>query len=212
MKLIGTIITLLATTIFSNFLHASEKTTIFIEVVGNEKFDVIYHRANSNSTGAVIAGLVGAGIQSGIESNKDAKKTEKIEPMIETDSWKVHFLNTINSSLESKNYKVEWVDGNKTKKISEGLVLKIYPSSYGIKISDTATMLMCAYADFNATLTNVNKKEKEGKKKNFHIIGKDLKTYESFSSDTALLNSEVRAALKMAAKRIANKIIYNNGI
>jgi hypothetical protein len=212
MKFIGTIITLLATVVFSNFLHASEKTTIYIEVVGNEKFDVIYHRATSNATGMAMAGLLGAGIQSGVESSKDATKTKEIEPMIEAESWKLHFLNTINTSLESKNYEVEWIDSKKSKKISEGLVLKIYPTSFGIKISDTATLLMCAYADFNATLTNADKKEKEGKKKNFHIIGKDQKTYENFTSDKALLNSEVQAALTMAAKRIANKIIYNKGV
>lgn len=212
MKFIGTIITLLATTVLSNFLHASEKTTIYIQVVGNEKFDVIYHRANSTATGAIIGGLIGAGIQSGVESGKDGKKTKEIEPMLEADSWKAHFLHTINTSLESKNYEVEWIDSNKNKKISEGLVLKIYPTSYGIRVSDTATMLMCAYVDFNATLTNANKKEKEGKKINFYIVGKEQKTYESLSSDKALLNSELQVALTMAAKRIANKIIYNKGV
>lgn len=210
MKFIARISALLTIILFSNSLCASEKTIIYIDIIGNPKFEVIYHRAKTNAIGAVAAGLIGAGIQAGVESSKDEKKTKAIQPMIEGDYWKSHFLDTINNSLESKNYKAEWVDGSK--KISKGLVLKIYAGYYGIKIADTATMLMSSYVDFNATLTNLDKKEKEGKKKNFYITSKTQKTYENFSSDKVLLNTDLQDALTMAAKRIANKIIYSKGV
>ncbi len=210
MKFIPTITLLLAITLSGSFLHASEKTVIYIDVIGKAEFEVIYHRATSNATGVAIAGLIGAGIQAGIESSKDESKTDEIQPMIENNSWKEYFLDTLNNKLESRNFEAEWIDSEE--KLSEGLILKIYPDNYGFKIIDTSTMLMSAYVDFNATLTNLDKRETEGKKKNFYITSRDRRSYEDLSSNKMFLNTGLQAALTKAAKRVANKIIYNNEV
>lgn len=210
MKMVIKIIFPLIFILSCGYSNALEKTTIYIDVVGNSKFDVIYHRAKSNATGAVIAGLIGAGVQAGVESGKDEKKTKEIQPLIEANSWKEYFLDNLNNNLESRNFEAEWIDGKR--KLSEGIVLRIYPGSYGIKMVDTSTLLMSAYVDFNATLTNLRKGKKEGAKKNFYLTSKSLISYETFSADKVLLNSDLQSALTMAAKRVANNIIYSKEI
>ena len=210
MKFIPTLTMLLAITLSGSFVHASGKTIIYIETIGKAEFEIIYHRATSNATGVVIAGLIGAGIQAGVESSKDASKAGEIQPMIEKDSWKVYFLDTLNKKLESKNYEAKWIDSDE--KLSGGLMLKIYPDNYGFKIVDTTTMLMSAYVDFNVTLTNLDIRESEGKKKNFYITSRDRRSFADFSSNKVLLNTDLQAALTKAAKRVANKIIYNKEV
>ena len=210
MKFIPTLTTLLALILPSSFLHASDKTTIYIDIIGNAEFEVIYHRATSTATGAVIGGLIGAGIQAGVESSKDESKIKEIEPMIADNSWKEYFLATLNSKLESKNYEAKWINSNE--KISKGLILKIYPDNYGFKIVDSATKLMAAYIDINVTLTNLDNSKTEGKKKNFYVTNRDRRSYEDFSSNKVLLNSDLQAALTKAANRVANKIIYNKEV
>ena len=209
MKFIPALTMFLAITLSGSLVHASGKTIIYIETIGKAEFEIIYHRATSNATGVVIAGLIGAGIQAGIESSKDASKAGEIQPMIEKDYWKVYFLDTINKKLESKNYVAKWIDSDE--KLSGGLMLKIYPDNYGFKIVDTTTMLMSAYVDFNATLTNLDIRESEGKK-NFYITSRDRRSFADFSSNEVLLNADLQAALTKAAKRVANKIIYNKEV
>lgn len=191
-----------------SLLQASEKTTIYIDVVGNAEFDVFYHRSTSNATGAVIGGLVGAGIQAGVESSQDAKKSDAIEPMIDKSSWKTYFLDTFNSKLESKNYEAKWVD--KKTKSDNGLLLKIYPDTYGFKIVDTSTMLMSAFVEFDATLSGL--KIKKSKKKNFYVTSRNRRSYNDLLSNRDTTNSDLQSALNKAAKRLANKIIYNKEV
>ena len=174
------------------------------------KFDVIYHRANSNATGAVIAGLIGAGIQASVESNKDANKVKELRPLVDKGSWKTYFLDILNSKLVSKGYEALWNDGKSKPK--NGLILKLYPDNYGFKLVDTTMMLMSAYVEFGATLSYLGGRELEGEKQHFYITSKDKRSYESFVADKSIVNSDLQSALSKAAKRIANKIIYNKGV
>ncbi|CAA0081843.1 Uncharacterised protein [Halioglobus japonicus] len=210
MKIIH-VITALVTILFSaHFAQASEKTIIHIDVDGSAEFDVLYHRATSNATGAVIAGLIGAGIQSGIESNQDSAKVDVMEPMIDKASWRTYFLDTLNTRLESKNYEAEWI--GETIEPTEGLLLTIYPDNYGFKIVDTKTLLMSAFVQFEATLVNLQDETSRSEKKDFYVTSKDRRTYDALLSDKVLMNADLQSALRKAAKRIANKIIYNKEV
>ena len=81
--------------------YADLNETIYIEIVGQGKFEVIYHRALTNQTGAALGGIIGMSIQSGIEADRDASKRKELEPLIQKDTWKIRFLDTLNNKLES---------------------------------------------------------------------------------------------------------------
>ena len=119
------------------FCDADAKT-VYIDIVGEGKFEVIYHRALTNATGAVIAGIVGAGIQSGIEHGKE--KGKELSPLISKNTWKSQFLDTLNAKLESKGFEAIWIEN--TKDINEGTVVKVYPDQYGFRmINDLQAVL-----------------------------------------------------------------------
>lgn len=210
MKLFSKVAVFSSIILFANLLQASEEKTIYIDVIGDAEFDVIYHRASSNVAGVAIGGLIGAGIQASMESSKDANKVDQLGPLVEKGSWREYFLETLNSRLKSKGYEAEWEGGQS--KLTEDLVLKLYPDNYGFKLVDSTTMLMSAYVEFEATLSHFGDRKSERKKQHFYITSKDKRSYESFISDKSMVNSDLQSALTKAAKRIANKIIYNNEV
>ncbi len=81
---------------------AEAPRTIAIEIDGKAEFDVVYHRARTNATGAVIAGLVGAGIQAGIEADQDARKRDALYPYVAEQAWRDVFIKTMTDTLAAK--------------------------------------------------------------------------------------------------------------
>jgi hypothetical protein len=209
MLFIQNFITVIATTLlFSTSTYANETKTVYIEIVGEGKFDVIYHRAESNATGAVIAGLVGAGIQSGIEAGKDQKKTKELSPLIIKDTWKTRFLDTLNDKLESEGFEAVWVEDSKD--IDNGLVLKIYPDQYGFKLVNTSTRLVSAFIDFKATFSGGSSKNTKGhEKETYYFTNKNQYPFDDLLKEDSPVNTDLEAVLEKAAKRLANKIIYS---
>ena len=199
---------LTATLLLSAPFCDADTKTVYIDIVGESKFEVIYHRALTNATGAVIAGIVGAGIQSGIEHGRDTEKEKELSPLISKDTWKSQFLDTLNAKLESKGFEAVWVEN--TKDINEGIVLKVYPDQYGFRMVNTTTRLVSAYTTFQASFANgvANKNTRQEKEK-FYITNKNQHTYENLLTEDSPANSELEAVLNKAAKRLANKIIYS---
>ena len=138
--------------LFSASTYATNTKTIYIDIVGKGEFEVIYSRATLSATGAVIGGLIGAGIQSGVEASMDAKKTKELSPLIKKDTWKTQFLDTLNNKLEEEGFKAVWVEDKGD--IGDGLVLKIYPESYGFKVVDTSTYMVSAFIAFKAQFSS----------------------------------------------------------
>lgn len=188
--------------------YASETRTIYIETIGEGKFEVLYHRALSNATGAVIGGIIGAGIQSGIEAGKDQKKTKELSPLIIKDTWKTRFLNTLNDKLESEGFEAVWVEDSKD--VGDGLVLKIYPDQYGFKLVNTSRRLVSAFIDFKASLSSGSSKNAKGNNKEaYYLTNKNQYPYDDLLKEDSPINADLEAVLEKAAKRLANKIIYS---
>jgi len=213
MKIIAIILaaaSLLLTSVASN---ADDPEIIYIELKGNAKFDVVYHRALSNSTGAVIGGLIGAGIQAGVESSKDADKREQVQPLLNQGNWQDHFIDTLNERLERKNFKAVWIEGAPEE---PGLTLQLLPATYGIKIVDTNMMQVATFVEFDARIRNVKSKKeyKHGKanKQKFYIVNKSRRDFGEYANDKEALNGDLESALTKAAKRVANKIIYHKKV
>jgi hypothetical protein len=193
--------------LLSTSIYATDTKTIYIDVVGEGEFEVIYHRALSNATGAVVAGLIGAGIQSGVESSKDREKTIQLRPLINQGTWKVRFLDTLNDKLESEGFEAVWVE--ETRKITDGLVLKIYPENYGFKLVDTSTHAVSAFIDFKASLSSGSaKNSEEWEKEAFYLTNRNQYSFEQLLGENSPVNSDLETVLEKAAMRLANKIIY----
>lgn len=191
---------------------ASDKTPIYIEVIGEADFDVLYHRANSNSTGGLIGGLIGASIQLGIEADRDRGKVAILSPLLaDKETWQIHFLEKLNERLNAKGY--EAILAESSKDVEDGLLLKIYPDNYGFKMVDTSTALVSAFVEFEAILLQTSSKAKKNKKKQrVYVTAKKRRPWQDFLDDQDTVNSDLEAALEKAAKRIANKIIYSKEV
>jgi len=204
----GVITGFAAVLLLSASTYASETRTIHIEVVGQGEFEVLYHRALSNATGAVIGSFIGAGIQSGIEAGKDQEKTRELEPLIIKNTWKVRFLDTLNNKLESEGFKAVWVEN--TKDIDDGLVLKIYPDLYGFKLVDTHRRLVSAFIDFKVGLSDGGSKNvRDHDKEAYYLTNRNQYPYDDLLKEDSPANADLEAVLEKAAKRLANKIIYS---
>lgn len=207
MLLRNAIIVIATTLLLSISASASDSEFIYIEIVGQGEFEVLYHRVLSNAFGAAIGGVIGAGIQSGIEAGKDQEKTNQLRPLIDKEGWKLQFLDTLNDKLESEGFEAVWVEDKKD--IGDGVVLKIYPHSYGFKIVDTTTQLVSAFIDFEASFWRGNsKKAKEQEKEAYYITNRKQYPFNKLLEEGSTANSDLEEVLEKAANRLANKIIY----
>lgn len=207
-SLISISIVIAAIFLSSASTYANETKTIYIEIVGKGKFEVVYHRVKSHAIGSVIAGLVGAGIQSGIEASEDQKKTKELGSLIIKDTWKTRFLDTLNDKLESGGFEAVWVEDSK--QIDNGLVLKIYPDQYGFILVDSSTRLVSAFIEFKAGFSNGSiKNTKEHEKEAYYLTNKNQYPYDELLKEDSPVNADLEAVLEKAAKRLANKIIYS---
>lgn len=198
----------LAILLLSPSVYASESRIIYIETVGEGKFDVLYHRVLSNATGAVIAGLVGAGIQSSVEASKDKEKTEELSLLVRTDTWKTRFLDTLNDKLESEGFEAVWIEDKK--RVGDGLILRIYPDRYGFKMVNTSSRLVSAFIDFKASFSDGNSKSaREQEREPYYLTNRNQYPYEALLREDSPVNADLEAILEKAARRLANKIIYS---
>ena len=163
---------LLFTLLFLSSTLYAEPKTIKIDTNGKAMFEVFYHRVGTNNTGAAIGGLIGAGIQAGIESDKDAKKTQELQPHVNQEAWKELFINEVNETLKGKDYIVKWVD--KTDKKNKDPLITLYPENYGFKLVDTNTRLVSAFVSFKAQLTHKGEKHE---KQDYYIVHKSHRSY-----------------------------------
>lgn len=190
---------------------AEAPRTIAIEIDGKAEFDVVYHRARTNATGAVIAGPLGAGIQAGIEADRDAKKRAALYPYVAEQAWRDVFIRTMTDTLAAKGLEPVWVDaGSRSKPESADIYLTLYPETFGFRMVDSTTRQVSAYVEFDAIyssqpISGKNKPPRES----FYLTDKSLLSYEELMEDTAKINSHIESVLALAARRLTNKVIYN---
>jgi hypothetical protein len=75
---------------------------------------------------------------------------------------------------------------------------------------DTSTRMISAYTTFEASFSSRTAKIKEKQEKEkFYITNKNQHPYDVLLMEESPVNSELKAVLNKAAKRLANKIIYS---
>ena len=184
---------------------------IAIQIEGKAEFDVIYRRALSNATGAVLGGLIGAGIQAGIESNEDAEKRDAIQPHVTQQAWRDIFIQTMTDSLAEKGLETVWVDaGTEPKAGTADMYMVLYPSKFGFRIVDTTSLMMASFVEFEAAYSTkpISGKSKSAKEP-FYITDKSQVSYDQLIADPSGISPRIESVLKMAARRLTNKVFYN---
>jgi hypothetical protein len=194
-------------------VSADETRAIQIRVDGEPEFDVVYHRAKTNATGAVIGGIIGAGIQAGIEADRDSDKRKEIQPHIADDVWQNVFLKTLGEALQAKGFQPQWIiegaaDAKDKAKEKADVYVILFTDAYGFRVVDSSTMLVSAYVEFEATYAREPIKKVKSKEP-FYLTDKKQSSYEDLVKTTTVMNGEIEAVLALAARRLANKIIYN---
>jgi hypothetical protein len=190
---------------------ANESRTVQIRVDGAPRFDVVYHRARTNAVGAAFASVIGAGIQYAIESEKDANKREALGPHVSAGVWNDVFVKTLNEALQAKGYDPVWVEGKADPQAPKADVyLTLFPASYGFRMVDSNTALVSAYVDFTAVYSREPHKPRQRlTKEAFYMTNKKQSSYDDLANEPAALSGDVESVLTQAARRLANKMIYN---
>lgn len=195
---------------FASFAQEPSRK-IAIEIDGKAEFDVIYRRALSNATGAVLGGLIGAGIQAGIESNEDAEKRAAIYPYVAEQAWRDVFIKNMTDALAEKGLEPVWIEaGASPKPGTADMYLVLYPGQFGFRVVDTTSRMLAAFVEFEAAysirpISGTNKPAKEP----FYLTDKSQVSYDQLLADTAGINPRIESVLKMAARRLTNKVVYN---
>lgn len=195
----------------AHFASAVEPRRIAIEISGEARFDVIYHRAGSNAAGAAFGGLIGAGIQSGIESDQDAAKRDALWPHVATAAWKDIFVKTMTETLAAKGLEPVWIEaGTRAQPESADLYLALFPETFGFRIVDSTTSAVSAYVEFEAIYANQPiSSGKKSLRESFYLTDNTSTSYEDLLADTASIPARIESVLGRAARRLTNKVIYN---
>ena len=184
---------------------------IAIQIEGKAEFDVIYRRALSNATGAVLGGLIGAGIQAGIESNEDSEKRDAIQPHVAQQAWRDFFIQTMTDSLAEKGLETVWIDaGTEPEAGTADMYMVLYPAKFGFRIVDTTSLTIASFVEFEAAYSTkpISGKSKPVKEP-FYLTDKSQVSYDQLIADPSGISPRIESVLKMAARRLTNKVFYN---
>lgn len=182
-------------------LLACAQPQVNIGVTRDGSFEVFHSRAKSTATGAALAGLIGAAVQTGIESSSDSKKTTAVLAKIKDSSCRSRILTSLEDKLVAKDYLVELTEDM----LYPNLNLSI--DYCGFKIVNTQTNAMAAFARLTATYLDINKKQIF--KEVILITGRQEIPYSELESGDVDVETELSQVLQNTGKRIANKIIYH---
>jgi hypothetical protein len=191
---------------------------IAVQIEGKAEFDVIYHRALSNATGAalgelvVVGGaLIGAGVQHAIESTKDAEKRDAVYPHVAQHAWRDFFIQSMTDSFAEKGLETVWIDaGIEPEAGTADMYMVLYPAKFGFRIVDTTSQMMASFIEFEAVYsTKPIPVKSEQVKDPFYLTDKSQFSYDQLILDPASIGPRIESVLKMAARRLTNKVVYN---
>jgi hypothetical protein len=146
----------------------------------------------------------------GIESDRDATKRGALGPHVSAGVWNDVFVKTLNEALQAKGFDPVWVEGKADPQTPKAdIYLTLFPASYGFRMVDSNTALVSAYVEFAATYSNEVKPRQKLPKEAFYMTNKKQSSYDDLAGEPATLSGDVESVLAQAARRLANKIIYN---
>ena len=178
--------------------------SISVVVKDPGEFEILYSRANSTATGAVLGGFIGAAVESGVRSGQDQDREALILPHLQDSSCSSQVLNGLTKALSRKNIEASVIEEvSDSSQIGKTLTLEL--SGCGFKLTDSTMMLVSAYIEVDAVLKDGSSEVLDEK---ILIQGREQFTFHSLSENPDALNKQLDKVRTKAGKRIANKIIY----
>lgn len=208
-KFYGFILFCFACVLSGQVTLAAEKPQILLEISKEGSFEVLYDRATSTATGAVLFGLVGAAIEEGVDQSNDKAKENQVLPHLDSPSCSTALLVAMQDTF-SKDASYELVlpagDAGDT---TIPLALKITINSCGFRIVNSTNKTVSAYADVKMELSQRDVKEPVEEEK-ILVHGGQRVSFTELISQPELINSEFTSVLQKAGKRVANKVIFHS--
>lgn len=173
-----------------------------LRVKKEAKFDVVYDRADSSSTGAVIGGLIGAAIEEGVRGSKDTEKKNLLLGSLDDSTCTARIVNALEATLLKSEYALI----RESSGTDSTLRLELSVRNCGFKMVNTITGEASAYVKMTAELFVPG--VKKPRKQEVYVTGKNQYLFESLVSEKDSINEEFSYVLSKAGKKLANKIIY----
>ncbi len=177
-----------------------------IEVTNYGDFDVFYYRSQSTAGPAVLGGLVGAGIATGVNKSKDTKLESKITNKTGKIVCHEDLLNAFKEKLVAKG-DFAIIDSQEPHEKNNVQTVTLAIKDCGYKLANQENKLLAAFVTFKVKIRKTKTSE-INLDESFMI--KSSKHYQLgyLLENTAVVSSEMKAVLEKAGKRLANKIIY----
>jgi hypothetical protein len=187
--------------------EASTGRHVQLHIEDPGKFEVLHSRAGSTNTGAVLFGLIGAGIEESSRQGKDEKREEAILVHIPDDACHNHLVEEFTARLDARGISTEVINEKPGKTAGDAYVIRLRIDACGFRMVDTTDEEMAAYVVAQYRIYKPQEKI-TGKLEELTLIGRDHRSWESFVADYDAAVEEFRAVKRKTGARLANKIIY----
>ena len=189
-------------------INAADDKNISFSVPETDRFEVFFHRVQTDATSAIFFGLLGAAVDEGVQSNKDAEKKLELLAGRDEPSCADQFIQSFTDKLSAKDYSIDVsrvsdATQNHTKK---GLWLNIKNVVCGFKVVNTQTSDVLAFMSFQSYLMKDNKKLAFDE--NHMVFSKKEHQFFELTNSSEKTQQELSFVLNRAGRKLANKIIY----
>ncbi len=184
---------------------ATKRVVLHIEEPG--RFEVLHSRAESTNTGAVLFGLIGAGIEESHRKGEDEEKEEAILAHIPDDACHKYLVDEFTARLEAEGIGAEVVHEKPGKQAGDAYVIRLKIDACGFRMVDTRNDELAAYVVSQYRIFKPHEKIK-GKLEELTMIGREHRRWEALMEDYDGAVEEFRAVKRRTGARLANKIIY----
>lgn len=180
--------------------ESSSSKPIAVVVTESGKFGVVYHRTNPPGVGGVVAGLVGAAIQVGMQSSDDDAMAKQVMPLLSDPSCGSPVAAAMIAELRANGgYAPMDVADNK------GAVAAVEVKDCGLRLVDTSGKQVASYVNLRLKLTPAGGKAWV---EDIQVTGRERHPFDDFAKQAGLAQRELGDVLNRAGKRAADKIIY----
>ena len=187
--------------------RVAEDRHVVLHVEEPGKFEVLHSRARSTSTGAVLFGLIGAGIEESARKSDDEEKESAVLAHIPDDACHSYLIDTFTKELEERGFAVTVVEGKPGKSSGESYVIRLKIDACGYRMVDTINEEMAAYVTAQYRIFRPQE-ELKGKLLELTIISRNQRTWDDLTADFDSAVEEFRDVKRRVGTRLANKLVY----
>lgn len=183
---------------------------IAIAVKQKHNFEVIHSRATADGTAAVLFGLVGATIASGIDEGEDKDKAALMTNAIEDVCCPSIFIESLSPLFETTRFDKVYIlpDANQKASLSDyDAVVTFSIDRWGLRLIEHMADKLAAFVEMDAKMVRAKDKKTIWDQREV-IIGERRENLEMYSTNGEMLRNELRETIKKAGFQMANALIY----